>query len=56
MWNLFLASQGIILNQIKSIKSVGLTQNAVDLIIFACLNFRELLILGISTKFRIREW
>ena len=27
----------------------------VDLVIFACLNFREFLILGLFTKFRMRE-
>ena len=26
----------------------------VDLVIFACLNFREFIILGLFTKFRIR--
>ena len=33
--------------------NVGLT--IVDLVIFACLNFREFLILGLFTKFRIRK-
>ena len=28
----------------------------VDLVIFACLNFREFLILGLFPKFRIREF
>ena len=28
----------------------------VDLVIFACLNFREFLILWLFTKFRIREF
>ena len=28
--------------------------NTVDLVIFACLNFREFLILGLFTRFRIR--
>ena len=28
----------------------------VDLVIFACLNFREVMILGLFTKFRIREF
>ena len=28
----------------------------VDLVIFACLNFREFLILGLYKKFRIREF
>ena len=28
----------------------------VDLVIFACLNFREFLILGLFTKFSIREY
>ena len=30
--------------------------NTVDLVIFACLNFREFLIWGLFTKFRIREF
>ena len=30
--------------------------NTVDLVIFACLNFREFLILGLFTKFRNREF
>ena len=30
--------------------------NTVDLVIFACLNFRKFLILGLFTKFRIREF
>ena len=28
----------------------------VDLVIFACVNFREFLILGFFTKFRVREF
>ena len=31
-------------------------RTTVDLVIFACLNFREFLILGLFTKFRIREF
>ena len=31
-------------------------QYSVDLVIFACLNFREFMILGLFTKFRIREF
>ena len=30
--------------------------DTVDLVIFACLHFREFLILGLFTKFRIREF
>ena len=30
--------------------------NTVDLVIFAVLNFREFLILGLFTKFRIRKF
>ena len=30
--------------------------NTEDLVIFACFNFREFLILGLHTKFRIREF
>ena len=30
--------------------------HTVDLVIFACLNLREFLILGLFTKFRIREF
>ena len=34
----------------------GLIWYTVDLVIFACLNFREILILGFFTKFRIRKF
>ena len=34
----------------------GVELYTVDLVIFACLNFREFLILGLFTKFRIREF
>ena len=33
-----------------------MTPITVDLEIFACLNFREFLIFGLFTKFRIREF
>ena len=37
-------------------RAVRVNVNTVDLVIVACLNFREFLILGLFTKFKIREF
>ena len=42
--------------QVKREKQTESFMNTVDLVIFACLNFREFLILRLFTKFRIREF
>ena len=46
-------------NHVKCTPALPFThrlKTSVNLIIFACLNFREFLILGLLTKFRIREF
>ena len=42
--------------KIKNITFVSLDPYTIDLVIFACLNFHEFPILGLLTKFRIREF
>ena len=50
---------GLVVIAIKATCSfiIGYMRNyTVDLVIFACFNFRKFLILGLFTKFRIREF